>query len=522
MKPITAENIKEFAPTYLGYAARRNQIVEKLGVTSEEDLKDFRAVLEQINEESKIGLSKKERNILALMLTEEEANIRFNQNIFIHPNFGGNTGSHPIFGCLKIDSVRDEAGFGPTHFADLDGNRKLAAAKLFQSLYTKFLLHDAGELIDISYTEQKATGATYKEPKEEALVGPFKILLAAYAISQRNPSLYIAKMHYARERITKVKQTLYDKAITGEITEITGNKFVDDVGKEIGEIIEEITASLSISDEDLETALRPEYAEAKDNLTDVFNSTQDKENVLEAIFKMFDKLEGDSHFRHFAGRGTTEHTEETPLMERLYNNGEALSYHLASSKDVIKGITYAQRTIADALTMVAKMPRGEERYVAEATARTCAAALLRNHIRLLQKSPPVIDVSEEDNSTAKPSIKPDEQQAAFNERLQEAFDKRLQIVSNLSNKWVSQTRGNRTFPITKIEGIVDTKTLIAVLDKAATAIENGSYTPKKNDLPIALGDLPPQLHVGYADIRRCSAKYPLEVKTAYRGDGITI
>lgn len=511
MHAITADNLKQFYPTYSGYAHRRAETASMIGVESSVDLKDFRASIHDLNEKSGLGLTEQEANIVALMLTEEEANIRFNGNKFIHPNLGGNTGEHPIFLSHKIDMIRDNAGYGPSRFSDLDPKLQLSAAQFYQRQHIKSLLHDGGELIDIAYSEQKATGASFKEPEEEALVGPFKIELAAFAISARKPALYVSKMHIARERIKKVKQELYDQAMRGEIT---GDEFVIGVGHEIGRIIGEIKGDLAAEHNNLRDAMRPEYRNAATSLTQVFESTQTKGDVHQAIFDMFDKLEGDAHFRHFIGRNVVAPDAHTPLMERAFNGGKALSYHLASSKDVIDAITYSQKTIPLALKLAAEMPKGVEREIALSTARQGAAYILRNYIRILQKSPPLIDVSKADDQSAKLTSDPEAQP--------EQFTARLAKQRELSSQWQAkrQENGSAHYPITAIEGTVDTKTLIAVFDKAATAIENGSYIP--TSLPIGLGPLPAQLHVSAQDVTRCSKTYPLEVSTHYNEHQVAI
>ncbi len=511
MQEITAQNVQDFAPTYHGYAHRRATTASMLGVESAVDLKDFRGPVEKINAESGIGLSTEEKNIIALMLTEEEANVRFNANKYIHPHFGGNTGEHPIFISHKVDAMRDAAGYGPTHFADLDPAHQLASARFFQRQHMKSLVHDAGELIDIAYSEQKATGASYKEPEEEALVGPFKISLAAYAINEHTPALYVSTMHEARERIKLVKQELYDKAIAGEIT---GDAFVAGVGKEIGRIVEETTQRLTGGKEKLDEALAPRYADAAKGLIEIFDSTQVKGGPVEQkIFDMFDKIEGDAHFRHFVGRMPAKPTEETALMERMFGGGKALSYHLASSSDVIAGITYSQKVIPAALTAAEDMPKGPQRDVALAVARQGSALLVRNYIRMLQKAPPVLDLTGADKETPAQSTQEEQQR--------QAFARRMDIVRDMKDSWLEKARnGERNFPVTRMEGTVDTKTLIAVLDKAAKAIENGSYVPRT--LPIALGALPPQLQVTHSEMLESARRYPLEVATAYAQHGMAL
>lgn len=520
MQNITAQNIREFYPNYLGYAARRDRVTDAIGVESTVDFKDFRAPIQMLNRESGLGLSEAEENILALQLSEEEANIRFNGNKFIHPQLGGNTGEHPIFLSLKIDATRDAAGFGPSHFSDLDPAHQQAAARLFQRLHVQSQLHDSGELIDIAFSEQKELHATYKEPAEEEEVGPFKIKLAAYAISIRQPRVYVSAMHLARERIKERKAELFSEAkaaldaLPADASEaqrqVIGNGFVAAVGKEIGTIMYEITDQMAQKYGDINQAMRPEYRDAAQTLTTMFQSTQKKGRVEQALFDLFDKLEGDAHFRHFIGRGPSAPSATTSLTDRLFNDGKAMSYHLASSKDVMSAVTYAQKTIRPALEAANSLPKGADRDVAMATMRTAAAGMLRNYCRILQKAPPMIDTSEADASSGIPHVAADQRMAEIR--------KRADTMHALKENWRVQHAGNR-YPVTEISGVIDTKLLIAVFDKAASAIEQG-YMPTAGK--IGVGPLPPELQVTLADMVRSSAKYPLETRDAYRGEGLAI
>lgn len=502
MQHITTENLESFRPSYPEYHRRRIATAENVGVESIEDLKNFRAEVERWNRESAIGFSKAETNIISLILSEDEGNQRFDMNDFIDPDRGGNTAEHPIFIGHKIDAVRDAAGYGAHEFAD--NARSLAAAKLSQVLHSRAALHDTGELIDISYTEQKQTGASSKEPPEEALVGPFKVMLAAYAISVGDPNLYIRKMHEARERIREKKRALYQEAIAGRIT---GDAFVAGVGHEIKAIVDDVTAKLADDKGELTSHLRPNYREAMESLTTLFHESQDLSGFQGAMFNLMDKIEGDAHFRHFIGRPPEPHAPDASLMTRMFNGGRAVNFHLASSDQVISSITYAQKTIPAALAEADKLAPGAERDVAVAYARAASALLLRNHIRMLQKSAPWVDTTRADTVSAKRTNDPAEQEQQFAQRLE--AQRALRDVGKLMRKEIGRE------PVTRIEGVIDTQTLIAVLEKAATAIDLGKYKPTKADLPIGLGELPPQLQVTHEDIVDSTKKHPMEKQRAY-------
>lgn len=503
MKPITTETLATFRPTYPEYERRRLATADKIGVESLEDLKNYREHIEKWNEESAIGFEKAEMNVTSLILSEEEANIRFNKNSFIHPGFGGNTAEHPLFIGHKIDSIRDAAGFGPGSF--LKHPHTLEAARIAQALHSRAAMHDIGELIDISHTEAKITGATCKEPPEEALVGPFKILLASYAISTRQPMLYIHTMYEARKRIQAAKADFFEEARSGAIT---GDAFVAKVGREIAAIIDETTHKLEAGHGPLQQQLRPEYREANASLTEIFEQSQSFTGFEGALFNFMDKYEGDSHYRHFIGRPKTEHQPHTPIMERMFNNGNMLSYHMASSAQVISSLKYAQKTLPPLFTEAEALENSAERETALTYARAGAAALLRNHIRILAKSPPLLDTSSADNSDAKLTADETEQGAHFR--------RRLDIQRSFQREWDARLAAHQG-PWTQIDGIVSRDLLIAVFDKAATAIEEGRFTPAAGDIPLCFGTLPAALQVNEEDIARSQRKYQRELTTFVMG-----
>lgn len=492
MRTITTETLPEFRPTYDEYERRRLATAKHIGVESEEDLKDYRSQIEQWNTHSAIGFDKAETNIIALILSEEEANIRFNNNVFMHRDYGGNTAEHPLFMGHKIDALRDNAGFGPARF--LKDYRTLPAARLCQSLHALTAMHDIGELIDISFSEQKIVNASFKEPPEEALVGPFKLQLAAYAISQRDPMLYIHTMYEARKRIREVKQSLFEQAKAGTIT---GDAFVTGVGHEIRSIIDDTTAKLEQGRGPLTAQLRPEYSTALSTLVGIFNHSQSLTGFEGAMFNLIDKYEGDSHFRHFIGRPKSEHSHTTPIMERMFNNGTHLSYHMASSAQVVNSVQYAQKAIPAVFAEAEALPPGDEKEVALSFARAGTAALLRNHIRILQKAPPMIDVSKQDNKDAA---------LTADETLQTSeFRRRLDTQRSFIRAWDAQQHIKEW---KTIEGIVPRDLIIAALDKAASAIEEGRYTPTAKDIPIGFGPLPEALYVTRSELERASQKHP--------------
>ena len=505
METITPDTLHLFRPTYPEYHRRRIKTAENVGVESAEDLKDFRAEIERWNAESAIGFRKQETNILALILSEEEGNRRFDNNRFIDPDFGGNTAEHPIFIGHKNDAVRDAAGFAPHMFRE--DAKTLASAKLSQMLHARAAVHDIGELIDISFTEQQITKASSKEPPEEALVGPFKIRLAAYAISQRDPMLYIHTMYDARKRIQAKKKELFEQARDGQIT---GDAFVAGVGSEIKTILDSTASRLGL-EKGMQDTMRPEYREAAASLTTLFDASQDLNGFEGAMFNLMDKIEGDAHYRHFIGRPSAPLPASAGVLERLFNGGRAVNYHLASSDQVIGSITYAQKTIPPVLKEAHDLPAGPERDVALAYARAGVAMMLRNHIRILQKAPPMIDVTRGDKACA---VRTDDVGLQ-----QEEFARRIEMQRTLRDQWKVERKSHGRAPVMSIEGVVDTATLIAVFEKAASVIEQGKYLPGKTDLPIGLGTLPAVLHVTHADIVDSCKKHPMEKHPAYAAVG---
>ncbi len=504
MEIITQDNLTAFRPEYDEYTRRRIKTAGQIGVESTEDLKTYREEFRNWNRESKIGFSAQEENILALILLEEQGNRRFNSNKFIDEDFGGNTAEHPIFMGHKIDYLRDNAGFGPGTF-DGANPRTLEAARLSQKLHAMSAVHDIGELMDIAYSEQKLIGATKKEPDEEKLVGPFKLTLAAYAISSGDPMFYVRTMHEARQRINERKKEIFNETLERQKDpevdkKESGNACIDAIGKEIQIIIDDTLVTIENAKGPLHSQLRPEYREALAGLTGVFEEAQAMNGFSGAMFNLIDKYEGDSHYRHFIGKSRHPYAEDSNMVDRAFNGGRSLSYALASSDQVLGDITYSQKVIPAVLSEADKLEAGPAKDVAVAFARAGAAAILRNHIRILQKAPALLDLTKADNKNAVFSKEAEAREGEFVRRL----EMQGQLLGRIETKH---------YPVTTVGGVMDTKTLIAVIDKMASAIENGTFKPKA--APFLLGELPANLQVTLADVRHAIEKYPSAVAKEY-------
>ena len=527
MRAITATTLNEFRPDYGPVRPRRAEVVKEIGVLSPRKLKNFMSQIERWNRESAVGWSAAEAEILALVIGEEEQNPRFGGNAFIRREHGGNGGEHPVFIGLQVDAARDAAGYGPEAFNPANPET-LYAAQLSQRLHTMVALHDVGELVDISLSDVQALSGKKKEPDEEAWVGPFKLKLAAYALAQGNPKLYTRTLDAARQRIETLKPRLFAIAanLNGEVIDeaaepelvtvlkaqlgkryqpgqpvrLTSDEFVDAVGKAIGIILTEAQTSLHIDD----AALGTVYGPACHSLSNVFDSTQQfKGNFEGELFTLFDKLEGDAHFRHFAGHMPEAPTRRTPLTERLFQKGEALSLQAGSSLQILKNISYAQGCIPAVLETAAAMPEGPERRVAERFARAGAAALIANHIRLLQKAAPYIDADMKTPDNKNPALSADD-------RVQvQGTAQKLGQQALLAHEYRALGKDTRE-TITDIRGAEKTEVLIAALDKAAELIRDGHFTPTAADLPLPLGTLPDALQMSAEEVRERAARHPAD------------
>lgn len=520
MLPINPATLAQFTPTYGEFSRRLNAVVEHIGVESQTALKDYRAMLRQVFNESAVGLTEEERDILTIMLAEEAANKRFSGNKWLAKDRGGDTAEHPIFISLQIDKLRDMAGFGPAKWDQLKPEIQMEVAKLSQALHVRAPLHDSGELVDIAADIARELHCTKKEPDEEALVGPYKIMLATYALAQGDQPHYTSAIRQARKWVQQKEQELLANARAGAIS---GDDYVNGVGREIAAVIGEQTqellremnlpspaptgdamADLMAAQKTMRQKLPEPYRAALDGLTETFAGTQKIEGYTEWMFHLMDKLEGDAHFRHFAGLPSRPKAAASPsLRERFFPHNEPLDYSLVSGSEIAFAIRYSQKAIVNTLREAEALPPGPQHDVALAFARAGAADVLRNHIRILQKAPHALDLTNDSAKVAR-TAEPAAQDAAIATRHGAARDAKA--------RWAEQRQARGFAPITEIDPErVATRELIAVLDKAANAIETGRYRPTREEMiPIGQGKLPAALQVTQQEALESSQRYPLQ------------
>lgn len=531
MQSITTDTLLHFRPTYEeSFDHRLENTVERIGVDSPRPEKDFFTEMEILNRESAIGFNEAECKIIALIQTADQANTRFNGTVYIHPDDRGNTAEHPHFLCHQIDAVRSAAGYGPAAIAHHDTPHQLAAARLSQALHQRSLLHDIGESIDIDYSEQLALGASKKEPDEEAAFGQFKLTLAAFALSMGTPELYIETIHGIRARLLEKKNALYAKASAeiaalpergGEAQRQIGDRFITDFGKTITQEIAAATQHITHQYGAMQDHYLPAYQEAAETLGRL--ATSHEQRLLDdQIFLIMDKFEGNAHFRHFAGR-TERATKQHTLMERLYPDNQCVSYHLSPAASVKGYIESGQKACIQAFAEVtaqrrhARTPADHVRLdVAQAFVRAASIRTLSDYIRLLQKAPPMLDLTQQSYPlTTIPQT---------DEARETLFAQQLMQQRAAKNTWLGQRRacGSAAFPLTELSGVIDNKALIAVMDKACRAIESG-WVPTAMDMPIGFKPLPPELQVTYAEYLESCRHHKLDAaQEHYKQAGVRL
>ncbi|MGB1539510.1 MAG: hypothetical protein ACPG80_00980, partial [Rickettsiales bacterium] len=343
MEHITQENLQAFKPDYPDYPIRVTEVASNVGVDSAHAEPDYDWGLQRWNRESAIGFSEDELDIIKLVYSVAKDNKRYDNDPFLHPNHGGNTASHPMFMGIKYDHLKREAGFGPDQF-DAQSPETLWMAKLSQKVHGMMAIHDVGELVDVSFGEQLATGASKKEPDEEALVAPFQFKLAAYALSQNDPDIYRTTMNEMKERALKAKQHYFEEAQAGKIT---GDEFVDAFGKVIGEEIAQAEAKMG------EQSIEPAYKEAIQSLHALFEEAEQGNTFAAKVFYMIDKLEGCTHYARyisegakFSGANMDAADEEEAMLNRVFGDGQTASFHLAHSSKLVDAQKEVERLVA--------------------------------------------------------------------------------------------------------------------------------------------------------------------------------
>lgn len=512
MKTITQGNLKDFKPDYGDYKTRVEEFARIVGVESDTAEQDFDTALDDWDRSSAIGLTDAERDVVRLYFSVAMHNRRCDSDRYVHPEHGGNTAEHPIFMGLAFDECMRKAGFGPDTF-DPESPQSLQAARLAQRVHAMSIVHDAGELVDISFSEQQQVGASRKEPDEEALVGPFQFKLAAYALSVGKPELYVDGMKRLKENALAAKEKYYAMALRGEIT---GDEFVTEFGKVVGENIDEGEKHID------ENAISPEYRKAMDTLTELFLSAEEKRGISGVLLGLLDRYQGFAHYSRYAGKAAKDYglstdveDAEERMFNRLFGDGRAMSFTLADSATVIGEINFAQRYIAPAFAALEEEPE-ETRGMAERLVRTMAADMLRARIELVQKGPAFLDFS--GKNADEPAVRQGEQER------DEAFAQRLETQRAMNKQALDglRERSREGRPVEALDGIVDSKAVIAVLEKTAAAIESGTFTPasaKGNIIPNGEGSrLPEALQVTPEEIRAATRRYPLDAAKDFRGD----
>lgn len=515
MKKITQENLAEFRPTYAAgsYEERLEDFVEKVGVESGLPQRAYEEALRDWNVKSGIGFTEEEVKMLGLIYKNDEGNNRFDNDTFLHTSKGGNTAEHPMFMGLAFDSFKDAAGFTPDRF-DPESPDTLRLAQLSQETHAMIAVHDVGEVIDVSFAEQVKTGASKKEPEEEALVAPFKFKMAAYALSIGQPELYEEAVRDLKESALAAKREYYQQAIDGKIS---GDEFVDSFGKVIGQKIAEAEARID------ESGIAPAYAAAAAELTTHFENAEAYQGMAGAMLAIIDKYEGGYHYAHFAGKAakdqgaiaaaTSDMDAEQRMFSRIFGNGESASYSLANSGNMLSQMAYSQKLLVQTFDAADAQPE-ETREMAQKLAGASGAGIMRAVIGLLQKAPPFVDFSATRDSEPAITLSddPDTQKTGFLERLEHQRSLRDAALATIKGR-----RGD----INRIEQVMDTKALIAVFDKAAQRMESGEWRPdgKPGSMIFTPGeDLPEALRVSHSELVASSKKYPLDVASEYKLD----
>ena len=505
MRKITQENLSEFKPHYSPVRERLEATAAEIGVEIPGKNKDYGPSLRRWNKESAVGFSEAELQMLELIYTFEEHNQRFSDDPYLHPKYGGNTAEHPIFMGQAFDSFKEKAGFKPEDF-DPEAQGTLWLAQMSQKVHGMIAVHDIGEIADISYAEQHTTGASRKEPHEEALVAPFKMKLAAYALSTGKPEFYTETLHGIKDIALKAKNELYEKAVAGEIS---GDDFVDGFGAVVGKLLTEAEHRMDAD------KISPEYAEAKEVLADLYEEGENRTGLAGHFLILTDRYEGKSHHTHFVGKGAKDFAASQPendpergMLNRLFGDGQDISFSLTNSPTIIDEINHSYKLYAPAFEAANAEPEAV-RDIARKLVGAASGGLVRARIPLLQKSPPFIDfdATKENEPAIKRSTNPEMQSQSFAQRFETQRDLKAQALQKLKS---------RKGEITEIDGVMDTKAIIAIARKAAQALESCEWIP---DQPIfKKGALPDVLKVDKHDLKAASQEYPLDAVRDFKND----
>lgn len=509
MKEITQANLAASRPSYRNYNERLDTYIQNIGLESENPAKPYGSAVRQWNKESAIGFTEQEIQILELIYQVDERNQRFDNDTHIQPGHGGNTAEHPIFMGLAFDRFKDKAGLGAEYF-DPQSPDALQLAKLSQRVHGLIAVHDVGEIVDISFGEQLKAGASYKEPEEEGLVGPFKFKLAAYALSEGKPEFYAEVIRGIKDDALAAKRDLFQQAVDGKIT---GDEFVAGVGKVIGARVAEVETQMQGK------SVAPAYAKAGQSLSDLFDEAEHGHSIESHLLHLADKFEGSFHYTAFAGKasqafatGRDYDSPEQRMMDRLFGDGGSASYNLAKSSTIEGQISYPQKAIVPAFKAVEAEPE-ETRELADKLVRSASAIILRNTIGLLQKAPAFIDFS--DRKKAEPGVTPSTDPQVRDEGFAARLDVQRRLYDEAREQIFTKDR-----KVSGLEGVIDTKAVIAVHEKAARLIESGEWKPDltaKAVIPVG-APLPEELHVNRQEIRDAIRQYPLDVAKDYKND----
>ncbi len=289
---------------------------------------DYRPVIRYLNSEIDIGLSRKEQDVIALLLTGLSRTNRFSGDVFIEFIRGEDSSIHSCHSAILVVEIFRRAGLLSSEHLSSSTLQELRRAMIIGAL-----LHDCGEILGEihSLANRVAQAGLSDEDKVCTERGIFRtfLRLACFAVEQKNPRIFFEVLEKAR-------------ALAG-IT--TGSK-VNHEG--LAEALKQSQVTLTPETEQTYVKLMRHYDRAELHL----ENPSDLDLFIAYCIKNCEHLQGTRHMirrstkhhgyqplRHFSA-ASTPFEQHDPQRDRF-----SLPFALAHSARMMAGAKFTEREL---------------------------------------------------------------------------------------------------------------------------------------------------------------------------------
>lgn len=286
LKLVDEDNWPLFWQDYKGsdhrdYVTRANEIAA--AVRADSSLDEIRMAVQRVNEESNIQLDAKYVEVFSLLFMGLKDVERFTTNKHISPKNRGNTASHCLSVCALGDDVFYEAFKNASH-------PNAMIPELRQNFHVATLMHDLGEMVAEFLTLAKQTRTVAQDHAEgERIIADFFCELAFSCVETNNPQLFIDTVAELRDRADIVNHPDIDTS-EGAIAVIT--KYIEDFDR---------WPQFS-DDPEKDREKRLDIKADTQELMEFYDKAEAKLGLSGPIVKSMQRTEGEQYFQRMQGK----------------------------------------------------------------------------------------------------------------------------------------------------------------------------------------------------------------------------